>query len=207
MTAPAISPATSAYDRLPEPMQRFVDEYLAGEKPTTIARQLRPKAKTPSQTAWKWLRRPDVQAAIDERKGQLLEEVGISQAMIVRELGRIAFGDPRKLYDESGQLRPMHELDDDAAAMVAGVETVERIEILGKGKREKRLKTIVNKLRRWDKRQALVDLAQYAGIKAVPDQAPDRLGPGLTVIVQNGTVVEGQRVLQGTRITVGPGKR
>lgn len=154
----------SAYDRLNQPLQRFVDEYLSGEKPTAIARKLRPDAKTPSQTAWKWLRRPDVQAAIDERKHQILEEVGISQAMIVRELGRIAFGDPRALYDAHGQLRPLDQLDEESVAMLASVETTERNTYSGKGKTRRRLQTITRKVRRWDKRQALVDLANFAGL-------------------------------------------
>lgn len=149
---PSNASAPSAYKALRPVLQRFVDGVLAGEKPTDVVRRLRPKLKRPDVLASKWLALPAVKAARAELAENALENVGITTQMIVRELARIAFGDPRRLFDEKGNLRPIHELDDDAAALVAGIEIVE-------GRRGKR-KTIV---RRWDKRRALRDLAEIDG--------------------------------------------
>jgi hypothetical protein len=149
----------AAYDALRPVHQRFVDRLLAGEKPKDIIRILRPRVKAPQVLAWKWMARPDVRAALAERREQLLESVGITQQMIVRELGRIAFGDPRALYDERGNPKAMHELTEDEAAMIAGIE----VEVREDGAR-------VHKLKRWDKRQALRDLAELGGLRSEKDR-------------------------------------
>lgn len=151
--------AASAYDALRPQFQRFVDRVLSGERPTDIVRALRPHVKAPQVLASKWMGRPDVRAALAERGEQLLESVGITQQMIVRELGRIAFGDPRKLQDEHGNPKPLHQLTEDEAAMVAGIE----VELREDGAR-------VLKLKRWDKRQALKDLAELGGLKSEKDR-------------------------------------
>ena len=47
---------------------------------------------------------------------------------ILTEVGRIAFSDIRKLYDENGNLKSVHELDDDTAGAVASIEVVTKYE-------------------------------------------------------------------------------
>lgn len=150
----------SAFEALSPVLQKFLTGVLAGEMPTKVVRRIRPHLKRPEVLASKWLARPDVQAARAEIARNAVENVGITQEMIAREIGRIAFGDPRKLFDEHGNMRPVHELDDETAAIVAGIEIMER-EIEGKhGKKAVKRKI---KYRRWDKRQALRDLAEMAG--------------------------------------------
>lgn len=158
--------AGSAYDALRPVLQRFVDGVLAGEKPTDVVKRLRPKLKKPNVQASKWLARADVRAARAERGEQLLESVGITQQMIAREIGRIAFGDPRKLLDEQGNPKAIHELDDEAAAMIAGVDVELVQETEGEGVTRK---SRVIKFKRWDKRQALRDLAELGGMKKGED--------------------------------------
>lgn len=45
---------------------------------------------------------------------------------INRELRRIAFFDPRQLFDEEGKPIPITELDDDTAAVICGLEAIEQ---------------------------------------------------------------------------------
>lgn len=158
----SIAPAepSSAYAQLKPVLRRFVDGYLSGEKPTHVVGKLRPKLKEPRYLARKWLGRADVQAAIAERRVNILEAADIHQEMIVRELGRIAFSRHRDLYDQHGNVRPVHELDDETGAQIAGFEVEETIT----GEGATRLVTRVTKVKRWDKRQALRDLAAIAGI-------------------------------------------
>lgn len=153
--------ARSAYDALKPVHQRFLDAVMAGETPTAVVRQMRPHLKKPEVLASKWLARPDIRAARAELAEQALERVGITQAMILRELARIAFSDPRRLFDKDGNIKPPHELDDEAAAMVAGIEVIERELEAKDGKKTVKRKI---KVRRWDKRQALRDLAEFAGM-------------------------------------------
>lgn len=51
-----------------------------------------------------------------------LEAADLSVERTLRELARIAFADPRKLFRPNGEPIPVHELDDDTAAAVASME-------------------------------------------------------------------------------------
>lgn len=66
--------------------------------------------------------RPDVTARIAELIESQLQPHDISAQRVLLELGRIAFGDVRKVFRADGQLIPIHELDDDAAATITGIE-------------------------------------------------------------------------------------
>lgn len=46
---------------------------------------------------------------------------------ILQECARIAFGDARKLFDADGRCKPITELDDDTAALIAGMKTVQKV--------------------------------------------------------------------------------
>lgn len=171
----------STYRKLRPYLQTFVRAVLVGENPTAVARKMRPNLQRPKELACRWMARADVKAALAECGGPLLERVGITVEMIARHLGLIAFGDPRRLFDATGQLLPIHELDEEAAAMVSGIE----VEALFEGQGEARkLVGRLHKIKRWDKRQALNDLATIAGIRRNDQLPPASIGPGLTVVVQ-----------------------
>lgn len=157
-----------AYEGLKPALRRFVDDYLAGEKASHVVGRLRPKLKRPQELACRWLARSDVKAALAERRQNILEAAGIHQEMIVRELGRIAFANPKQLLDEHGNPRPLHELDDDAIAQVAGIEFEEQVATTNDGTTT--VRTRVRKVKRWDKRQALKDLAAIAGLQRDDDK-------------------------------------
>jgi hypothetical protein len=55
----------------------------------------------------------------------------ITPERVMMELARIAFFDPRELYDANGDLLPPHKLTDDAAAAVAGLKVETRM--VGRG--------------------------------------------------------------------------
>lgn len=50
---------------------------------------------------------------------------GVTIERTLRQIARIAYGDPRILYNLDGSLKLPHELDEDGAALLAGVETDE----------------------------------------------------------------------------------
>jgi phage terminase small subunit len=68
------------------------------------------------------LQRPEVQNRIDQLADQAFTKANITAFRVIKELARIAFADPRGLYDEFGNFIPVHELDDDTAAVVAGIK-------------------------------------------------------------------------------------
>lgn len=74
------------------------------------------------------LAKPEVSARIRELSEAMMKVADITAERVMLELGRIAFRDTRKAFDEKGRLLPMQELDDDIAAALGGVEHETRIE-------------------------------------------------------------------------------
>jgi phage terminase small subunit len=105
--------------------QRFVEEYLIDLNATKAAERAGYSAKTANEQGARLLANVSVRSAIEDAKAARSERTHITQDRVLQELARIAFFDLRKLYREDGALKAMHELDDDAAAVLAGVDVVE----------------------------------------------------------------------------------
>lgn len=84
-------PKRTAYQRLPAQQQRFVDGLMLGNKATTVMRQLRPKLKRPDVQGAKWFARADVQAALQERKGEAAARSMLTQERWDEEVALIAY--------------------------------------------------------------------------------------------------------------------
>lgn len=61
---------------------------------------------------------------MDKRRTNIAVKTELSTDEIMADMARALRFDPRKLYDEKGQLKPIHELDDDTALCLTGIETV-----------------------------------------------------------------------------------
>lgn len=102
--------------------QAFVNEYLIDLNATQAALRAGYSEKTAGKIGGENLQKPEIQQAIQasmEARGKRLE---ITAERVILELARIAFADTRKLYDADGNLKPIHELDDDTAACIGGVK-------------------------------------------------------------------------------------
>jgi phage terminase small subunit len=105
--------------------EQFVAEYLIDLNATQAAIRAGYSEKTAGSQGFDLLKKPEIQAAIAAAQQKRAERTEITQDRVLQELARIAFFDLRKLYREDGSLKAMHELDDDAAAVLAGVDVVE----------------------------------------------------------------------------------
>ena len=112
-------------DELTPKQARFVAEYLIDLNATQAAIRAGYSEKTAQAIGAENLTKPMVAAAIHAAQTERAKRTEITQDRVLQELGRIAFFDLRKLYRADGSLKAMHELDDDAAAVVAGVDVVE----------------------------------------------------------------------------------
>ena len=75
------------------------------------------------------------------------------------EIARIAFQDVRKFFNEDGNLVPIHELDDDAAAAIAGMDIDE---LWAKDENGDSSQVgVTKKIKRFDKTKALEMLAKH----------------------------------------------
>lgn len=117
---------------------------------------------------------PQVQARIAELLEPHRREFEVTRERTLLELARIAYADIRELYDENGQLRPIHELEDHVAATIASVEEERRTE--GRGEDAVDIRT--KKVKTHDKMKALEMLSKH--LQLYSDAA--------NVVVQNNTV-------------------
>jgi phage terminase small subunit len=85
-----------------------------------------------------------------------LRDLGITAAVVLREVARVAFSDVRQLFDEYGTLTPLTSLDDDLAHAIASVDITEWQEDNPEGGMCR-----TRKVRLWNKVEALKLLAQY----------------------------------------------
>lgn len=62
---------------------------------------------------------------LQELRQPAIEAAQVTVEKVLQEAARLAFADVRKLYRPDGTLIPIHELDDDIAAAITGVDVVE----------------------------------------------------------------------------------
>lgn len=122
-----------------------------------------PAAETPKEVkksantnACKLMKKPEVKARIQELMAELASSLKVTNQRVLVRLSQLAFRDVRKMYDQENRLIDMQDLDDDVAAAVVGVETVEFLEGFGNTK----------KVKLSDPRAALDSISRMLGFNA-----------------------------------------
>jgi phage terminase small subunit len=141
--------------------ERFIEEYLRDFNATQAAIRAGYKPRTAYSTGQENLKKPEIAEAIAARRARLAEEAGVTAERVVRELGRIAFFDPRRLFHPDGTPLQITELDDESAAVVAGLDVLE--EYAGKGE-DRHLVGVVKKWKLANKQAALETLVEHFGL-------------------------------------------
>lgn len=141
--------------------RRFVQEYLIDLNAKQAAIRAGYSERTAEQQGSRLLSYAKVAAAVAEGKKTVAEKLGITAERVLRELGRLAFLDIRNAFDEDGNLKPIHELDDDTAAAIAGIEVESLFD--GKGN-DREIIGRLHKLKLSDKKAALDTLAKHLNL-------------------------------------------
>lgn len=152
--------ATAPRELTPKQAQ-FAQEYLVDLNATQAAIRAGYSAKTAEQQGFQLLQKTSVQKAIAEGRRQREERTAVSADRVLLEAARLALFDPRKLFNDDGSPKGIHELDDDTAAAVAGIEVLEQFE--GSGK-ERVFVGYLKKYRIADKNAALEKLFRHHGL-------------------------------------------
>ena len=158
---------------LTDKQRRFVDEYLvdlnatqaakrAGYKDPNIGRQL--------------ITKNNVSEEIQKRKKELSEKINITQERVLREYAKIAFFDPRNLFQDNGQPKDITMLDDDTAGALAGLDVLEEYE--GSG-RDREFVGYTKKYKIADKLRALEALGKHLGLFDKDGGDEDNEGGGI----------------------------
>src|SRR5262245_35171215 len=142
---------------------RFIEEYTTDWNGTQAAIRAGYGSAGARVEAHRLLTNANIRAAVAERARAITEANDVSQERVLLELRRLAFYDPRKLFDQ-GNLKLPQDLDDDIAGAIVQGEVVTRK--IGEGEVE-----YVNKYKLADKPSALQVLAKRCAL-LLPDAAP-----------------------------------
>lgn len=136
---------------------KFVEAYVAnGGNGTEAAKTAGYSPKTARSQAARLLADDNISGAVASRRADLLEKFELTTERTLREIARLAYFDPRKMFRADGTMKAVHELDDDTAAAIAGIETDEIQSgdtVIG----------VTKKLKHWDKNAALEKAMKHLG--------------------------------------------
>lgn len=146
-------------DGLNDNQKAFVKWYVAlkfnGEKAAIKAGYSPSGAR---QAASRMLTKSNIIAAIDIEKAKAVKKVELTEELVINELKNMILFDPRKLYDDDGNLKPIKDLDDDIAKSLAGLKVLSiRADDNGN--------TTLTKEVKWYDKQKSIELAmRYLGL-------------------------------------------
>lgn len=103
----------------------FVEAYLSnGRNATDAALQAGYSKGGAAKQGYRMSKDPVILSMIDQRRTQIAKNNELSTDEIMADMARALRFDPRKLYRQDGTLKPIHELDDDTALCLTGIEVV-----------------------------------------------------------------------------------
>jgi phage terminase small subunit len=138
--------------RLSAKERRFVEEYPADCNGAKAAERAGYSIRTARQIASKLLTKAYIQMALAEVREKRSKRCELTADRILLEVKRLSLSDIRKLYDEEGNIRPIHELDDATAACIAGIEVVKSFV---RDEQGNLVPEYTKKYKLWDKNSAL----------------------------------------------------
>jgi phage terminase small subunit len=137
----------------------FVAEYLIDGNGTRAAIAAGFSEASAAVTAARLLKNAKIARIIAERQAQRTAKLDITAQRVLDELAKLAFYDIRDLFDETGKLKPITELDDLSRAAIAGIDV--------QGKRQ------ITKIKLSDRGQNLERLGRY--FKLFTDRVEGRM--------------------------------
>jgi phage terminase small subunit len=177
---PPRTPATTTR-RLTPKQERFVLEYLSDLNATQAAIRAGYSPHTSNEQGARLLANVSVAAAITRGKQAQAERTGLTADRVLQEIARLAFVDMRKLFEADGSVKPIHTLDDDTAAALAGLEVDELYEGL-EGERHSIGQT--RKFKLWNKTENLKLLAKHLRLLVDRVELTHETGDGLAALLK-----------------------
>jgi phage terminase small subunit len=102
----------------------FVREYLIDLNATQAAIRAGYSPKTSEEQGYQLLRKTSVKAEIQAAMDKRAAKTEVNSDRVLNEITKLAFADIRKVFDESGNLLPVHMLPDEIAASISSIEVV-----------------------------------------------------------------------------------
>jgi phage terminase small subunit len=114
--------------------RRFIAEYLIDLNATQayIRAGYKTTASSADVSARRLLSDPLIATAIKAAQEKRLAKLELTADRVLLEVARLAYFDPRKLFNADGTPKAITDLDDDTAACIAGLEVLEQFNGSGK---------------------------------------------------------------------------
>lgn len=178
--------------RLTPKQARFAEEYLIDGNATQAALRAGYSERSAYSQGQRLLKKDEVQECIRKGQERIQRRLEVTQERIVKELARLAFCDPRDFFTEHGALKPIHELSDDAAAVIAGMDVSKGLngEILRKiklNRKEKALEMLCKHLGLFDEKMTIGFSSEVlnAILSALPDEFAESVREALGELVSS----------------------
>lgn len=152
--------------RLTDKQKRFVAEYLVDLNATAAAIRAGYSKKTAEVIGYENLRKPQIEAAINQAIQEREKRTEITQDMVFRETAKLAFFDIRKMFGKNGKPLNISELDADTAAALVGLDVQDVSDNNGN------YVGYVKKYKMADKLKALELLGKHLGTWEPKDDGP-----------------------------------
>lgn len=103
----------------------FVREYLVDLNATQAAIRAGYSKNRAGEIGYQLLQKTTIQAAIKEEMDKRAERTEITADKVLKEFAKLAFFDPRNLFDDKGNPKDITELDENTAAALSGLDVVQ----------------------------------------------------------------------------------
>lgn len=140
----------------------FVAEYLIHSNATRAAAAIGYPVAHAKMNGYRMMQKPEVRAAIKAAQAERVERLKMTADEVLIGLARVARFDVRKLYRPDGSLIPVHELDDETALAIAGIDVDVRHEQGGEDEPPTMVET--RKIKASDRMKALESLGRVHGL-------------------------------------------
>ena len=154
---------TNFREALTSKQQLFCDEYLMDLNATRAA--LRAGYSSSTALNGQLMVMPKIKYYLQQRMAANATKAQFTHDMVLRELGKIAFGNMAAYFDEAGNIKPMHNVSDDAKAALWSVSVSDAGSGASAG-------VGTTKFRMYNKLAALDKIAKHTGFYNVDATAP-----------------------------------
>lgn len=179
--------------------EAFVQAYLLTGIASDAYRKAYPATKMSDKTVWesasRLLANSKVVARVEALRKEQSEKFAVTKERVIAEVAKIAFFDIRSIFNDDGSLKHIKDLDDAAAAAIAGMEA---IQVGDDGQL-----IVTKKFKMSDKNVALEKLMKHLGLYELDNQQKkDPLADLLASLKGNITGVAPADALPGVGLDV-----
>ena len=156
--------------KLTAKQQSFCDEYLIDLSATHAAIRAGYSKKTARVIGQENLLKPAIKTIIDKKMAERAERTQITADYVLIRLGEIESFDIREMYNEQGDVKPVHEWSDLAARVVSGLDISNVVS-------GDELEVVIKKLKMESRTKALELAGKHTHVKAFDNTIQLELPP------------------------------